>query len=98
VSLPFTVQAAAENDIAAARDWYDSHQAGLGTQFLLAVERAFDHIQNWPESFPAEYRDVRRVGLKRFPYVVYYQITVRGIEVLGVLHGSRDPRAWKARA
>ena len=37
-------------------------------------------------------RDVRRGKLRRFPYVVYYRVLTDRIEVIGILHGSRDPR------
>ncbi len=53
----------------------------------------FDRIRETPEMYAAEYREVRRAGLGRFPYVVYYRI----VEVIAVQHGSRNPRRWRYR-
>jgi plasmid stabilization system protein ParE len=41
---------------------------------------------------------MRRTKLHRFPYVVYYRTLADLIEVIGVLHGSRDPQIWQDRA
>ena len=51
-----------------------------------------------PEMYAAAFRGVRPAKLRRFPYVVYYRVLADRIEVLAVLHGSRDPRIWQGRA
>lgn len=84
--------------LAEGRDWYDSHRQGLGLEFLTAVERVFARIRETPELHAVELRGVRRTGTERFPYVVYYRLLIESIEVLAVLHGSRDPRRWRSRA
>ena len=48
--------------------------------------------------YAATFRGVRPAKLRRFPYVVYYRVLADRIEVLAVLHGSRDPRIWQGRA
>jgi len=98
MSQPFVIRPAAELDLAEARTWYENHRQGLGDEFLTAVETIFARIKEEPEAYPPEYRSVRRAGLRRFPYVVYYRLTADKLEVLGVLHGSRHPRAWRSRA
>jgi plasmid stabilization system protein ParE len=98
MSLPLIIRPAAEPDLAAARDWYDAQRPGLGLDFKAAVEDVFARIRAAPEIFAAEYRGVRRAGLRRFPYVVYYRLTSAAVEVLAVLHGGRDPRSWRSRA
>ena len=84
--------------MADARDWYEDQRDGLGDKFLLALDEVFDRIAATPEIVPPEYRSVRRLNLHRFPYVVYYRLVVDFIDVIAVLHGSRDPRGWKSRA
>ncbi len=98
MSLPLIVRPEAEQDLAEGRDWYERQREGLGDEFLAAVEVQFAHIRDWPESYVAEYRGVRRARLRRFPYVVYYRITGGSEEVLAVLHGGRHPRTWRSRA
>jgi plasmid stabilization system protein ParE len=92
------IRPAAERDLAEARDWYESQRPGLGTEFLDAVELRFDHICEFPESCAAGYRKVRPAVIRRFPYVIFYRILESGVEVLAVLHGSRDPRVWRRRS
>jgi plasmid stabilization system protein ParE len=43
-----------------------------------------------------DWYDNVRAGLG-FPYIVYYRILTGRIEVIAVLHGSRDPQTWKDR-
>ncbi len=87
-----------EDDLADSRDWYDARQVGLGTAFLNVVDEVFEQIRQSPELYAAGYKAVRRVRMKRFPYVIYYRIVGQIVEVLAVLHGSRGPNVWKARA
>ncbi len=98
MSLPLIVRPRAEWDLEDARDWYEGQKSGLGLDFKAAVDDAFVRIGDFPEMYPAEYRGVRRAGLHRFPYVVYYRIMGNAVEVLAVLHGSRMPGVWRSRA
>jgi len=98
MTRPLTIRPEAEADLASGRDWYDSQRQGLGLEFLTAVEQVFARIRETPELHAVEFRGVRRTGTERFPYVVYYRLLIESIEVLAVLHGSRDPRRWRSRA
>ena len=98
MSHALIVRPEAEQDLAEGRTWYDGQRAGLGVEFLTAVDEIFDRIGETPELYPPEYRSVRRAGLNRFPYVVYYRILNNGVEVIAVQHGGRSPRKWKSRA
>ncbi len=95
---PLLVRPEAEQDMAEGRDWYEGRREGLGAEFLTAVDEVFACIRETPELYAPEYKSVRRVGLNRFPYVVYYRIVGDDVEVLAVLHGSRSPRSWRSRA
>jgi toxin ParE1/3/4 len=66
--------------------------------FADAVEQMLERIEAMPELYAAGFKGVRRGMLRKFPYVVYYRILPEQIEVLAVLHGSRDPRVWQGRA
>ncbi len=88
----------AESDLANARDWYEKQREGLGGEFLQCVEEALDRIVQAPQSHPIIYRRVRRARVRRFPFLVYYRLESDELTVLGVLHGSRDPRIWRSRS
>lgn len=95
---PLIVREQAEFDLDETRDWYEDQQADLGEQFLTAVEEALLKIRAAPELWAAGYKGVRRVLLSRFPYIIYFRLLPTRIEVLAILHGSRDPRQWRERA
>jgi len=95
---PLIVRPEAEQDIDEGHDWYEKQRIGLGADFLTAIDLVFHRIRETPELYAPEYRTVRRVGLGRFPYVVYYRIIGESVEVIAVQHGSRNPRQWRSRA
>jgi hypothetical protein len=35
--------------------------------------------------------------VKRFPYGVFYRVCNARVEVVGVLHGRREPTIWQRR-
>ena len=84
--LPLVIRPEAQADLLDAREWYNRQRAGLGNQFVGAVEE-----------YACTMKSVRRGKIRRFPYVVYYRVLDDRTEVLAVLHGSRDPRVWQRR-
>lgn len=81
---------AAEADLAAARDWYEQRQAGLGFQFLDEVARALRELAHDPEQARLYYRNFRRIILRRFPYKVFYQVIGPRVVIFRVLHARQD--------
>lgn len=98
MSQPLIIRPEAEEDMLEGRDWYEGQREGLGSEFLTAIEVVFDRIREMPELYAPEYKSVRRAGLTRFPYVVYYRIGGTSVEVIAVQHGGRSPRRWRSRA
>ena len=97
MSLPLFLRPEAEADLRAARDWYDQQRTGLGDRLVEAADELFDRIQAMPESYAVRLGQVRRGRLRRFPYLVYYRVLTDRIEVIGVLHASRNPQTWQDR-
>jgi plasmid stabilization system protein ParE len=62
------------------------------------VDELIERIAARPRSYSAIFRRVRAARVHRFPFVAYYRVHANRIEVLAVLHGSRDPQVWKDRA
>ncbi|BBL70261.1 type II toxin-antitoxin system RelE/ParE family toxin [Methylogaea oryzae] len=87
----------AEADLADAQAWYEAQRKGLAAEFLLSVEEALERIGRIPSMYSATYRDIRRVLLRRFPYVIYYRIVRDDVVIVAVLHTARNPRLWKSR-
>lgn len=97
MSLPVNLRPEAEEDLAKARDWYAKIGTRLGDDFLAAADKFIERIVSFPELYAIVLKNVRRGKLRRFPYVVYYRVLADRIEVLAILHGSRDPKVWRAR-
>jgi plasmid stabilization system protein ParE len=80
-----------------AYNWYESQQLGLGDEFLDCVNEALNRICLIPESYTVVYRDIRRVIVRRFPYIVYYRIVSSRVIVTAIFHGQRNPKSWQNR-
>jgi toxin ParE1/3/4 len=89
---------AAEADIEEAFRWYEARRVGLGHDFVAEVDSAFERALEAPSSFPVAYRGLRRIVLKRFPYLVYFREHDEAVQVFGVLHGRRDRRRLRRRS
>ncbi|WP_158602926.1 type II toxin-antitoxin system RelE/ParE family toxin [Jiangella rhizosphaerae] len=82
--------------------WYDKQHAGLGADFLGAVDATIAHVDRWPESAPpmlhvAAETPVRRVPVPRFPYGVVYLVVDDTIRILAFAHERREPNYWHSR-
>jgi plasmid stabilization system protein ParE len=97
VSLRVIVRDEAEADIAEAAIWYERQSAGLGAEFVTAVDKCFAVIAQHPEAFPVIYRGARLGLLRKFPYLAVYRVFPDLVSVVAVMHGRRHPRRWKAR-
>lgn len=97
MSLPLIVRPDAESDIESIREWLDSQQSGLGNQFASRLQQPFERIEFMPRIYGEVWNGVRAARIKRFRHIVYYIVESDRVEVLAVMHGSRDAKNWKSR-
>jgi plasmid stabilization system protein ParE len=97
MNLPLVFHPAVHGEIDDAYRWYEQQQAGLGQDFLAALDEAFNRLQQTPEAHQVIYRDARRALPRRFPYGIYYRVHADRVEVIAVQHSRRDPAGWQAR-
>ncbi|QJR80428.1 type II toxin-antitoxin system RelE/ParE family toxin [Alteromonas pelagimontana] len=88
----------AEEDIRESYSYYQQCQVGLGNDFIISVEAAFNKITEHPEMYQEVHRGFRRLLISRFPFGVFYKIYGHKILVFAVIHTSRAPRAWQKRS
>ena len=88
---------AAKLDVATAFSWYEARRTGLGHEFADELAVAYAAIEEQPLRFPVVLDDVRMAVVHRFPYLIYFVVLQRGISVIAVLHGHRDPQVWQRR-
>jgi len=90
----------AEEELAAAAEWYEGKRAGLGVELVAVVDGAFDEILEAPLAHPSWRTDrpYRWKVLTRFPYVVFFRLDGDAVEIMAVAHARRRPGYWLRRA
>lgn len=97
MTLPLVFHPDVQDEVEEAHRWYEQQRAGLGDQFLEALDQLYPHLQATPEMHRVIYQSVRRSLLGRFPYAVYYRVHSDRVEVIAVQHCRRDPSSWQSR-
>jgi toxin ParE1/3/4 len=87
----------AVEDIAEARRWYDEALTGLGERFLSQVDDCIRRIQTYPDLYERVYKQYRRAMVRRFPFVVFYEVSADRLVVYSVFHTAQDPNKWRKR-
>ena len=91
------VRLRAKADLREARKWYEGQRAGLGAEFMDAVEATLAGIQAMPQRFPEVSPGFRRALVDRFPYKVIFRELGQRVIVVAVYHNSREPAGWQER-
>jgi toxin ParE1/3/4 len=87
----------ANEDLLEARAWYDNIRPKLGERFALAVQATVEAMVERALQYPIVYRSIRRAGVRRFPYGIFFQVQEHRIVVIACFHGRRNPRRWQSR-
>ena len=101
MTLPVRISEEADAEMAEAARWYETHRAGLGVDFLDAVDAAVARIAEAPNMGSpvpgVSDETIRRRPVRRFPYhVVYLELPDR-LQVLAIAHDRRLPGYWIGR-
>ncbi len=86
------------DEISAAYWWYQEQAEGLGDDFLNELESAYQAVVEFSETWSLFQKGSRRYLLPRFPFSVIYRVKGDSIFVVAVMHNSRKPGYWSARA
>ena len=78
---------------------YAEQRAGLGEEFIQAVETAMDAVCANPEKFQPVGDGLRIYRMKRFPYFLFYghQSDQHHVVIYAVAHHRRRPDYWRGR-
>jgi len=88
---------AAEADLAAVLEWYDTQAPGISPRFLDEFEALFGRLATNPRQFPVVHHDTRRAGFRHFPYGLFFHLGHESVVIFACLHASRDPAHWQLR-
>lgn len=74
--------------------WYEGQRERLGEEFHDEVQEYFDVLPQHPTGFAKWRGPFKKINLKRFPYIIVFQVMKDTIIIYSVLHSSRNPSRW----
>ncbi len=92
--MRLVISTKAQREIRDATAWYEEQTRGLSNEFMRAVELNLGYVLRNPGLFAEVLPNIRRIGLRRFPYSLFYRVRDEKITVLACLHQHRDPETW----
>ncbi|MDP1587035.1 MAG: type II toxin-antitoxin system RelE/ParE family toxin [Prosthecobacter sp.] len=85
-------------EIAEAGSYYRRISKELAREFKLRLTAALEDIKRHPETWSSLDDKYHRKLMKQFPYGVIYHLPELGcVEVVAVMHFSREPDYWRGR-
>lgn|SRR5690554_3872128 len=86
-------------DLREAAIWYNRASDGLGVVFLKEIKKEVNQILKNPLAYEIRYADIRIAYVKKFPYGIHFEYLEleNQVNILAVLHTSRNPKIWKER-
>jgi hypothetical protein len=91
-----------EEELYRAGLWYEDRESGLGLRLLEAYDAARVIIEERADRLPRletvrTKRDIRRIFLQRFPFMVVFEVLAHEVVILAVAHFSQEPNYWSRR-
>ncbi|WP_293623833.1 hypothetical protein [Salinisphaera sp.] len=69
----------------------------MAAEFNAEFNALVARIAEEPFLYPQKYRGIRRAVLRRFPFLVWYQIPESRITILARTHGKANPSKLPSR-
>jgi len=80
------------NDLQNSIDYYNKQQKGLGKKFNTTIQTTFTQLKKVPASGSFMYDTVRYRVIKKFPYIILYELTDHNtIAVYRIFNTSQNP-------
>jgi toxin ParE1/3/4 len=87
----------AEIDFDKSYEYYFEESPKVADAFFKRINISLEDIKQNPFTFPIAYKEVRKYLVRKFPFVIYYQIDNSAIKVVAIFHTSRNPEIWNER-
>jgi len=92
VKYELIIRGEAELEIIEATKYYETKQTGLGKRFLTHLQTYLDRIQSYPEHFYIKRNPFREAFMKKFPYLIIYELTENTVIVFSVFNTWQSPQ------
>lgn len=98
-STPLSIEFSdeAEIDFDKSFHFYFVESSKVAESFLKQINKSLSEIKQRPFSFPLIFNNIRKYTVKKFPFLIYYQITNKTIRIIALFHSSRNPQIWNDR-
>lgn len=87
----------ADAELKKALERYERIRPELAQRFAEAVAYTVEAISSGPLHYAVLEKGLRRAGVRRFPYGLFFLLEETRIVVIACFHGSRNPRHWQSR-
>ena len=83
----------ARRELAAAFQWYEERQSGLGDRFVETVMHKLSLIEQDPTRYPKRIKNYREAVVPVFPYLIVYRIhsKLKVVAVVSIFHSKQNP-------
>ncbi len=95
---PVVTHREASAELIAAALFYEQQVPGLGADFLRRYDDLIAAICRRPRQWREVKRGIRKAGMTRFPYAVYFELQPKHIHIYAVAHQRRRPFYWLTRS
>jgi|SRR5260221_957912 plasmid stabilization system protein ParE len=94
MAYKIVVKDLAKEDMQVAYDYYENGSKGQGEDFLIKLQKRFDDLEEHPHHYGYidDQNIIRDVKLKKFPYVIIFEIIGAEVIVYSVHNTSKDPK------
>lgn len=87
----------AEIDFDKSYKYYSADSLEIADTFFKQINFSLENIQQTPYSFSKIHKNIRKYIVKKFPFVIYFQVIDTLIKVIAIFHTSRNPEIWNDR-
>lgn len=77
--------------------FYESRKTGLGNELEKEIIELLRHIEANPFLFSIKFATMREAVVKRFPFIIVYEILDKDILVVSVFHTKQNPDKKKKK-
>jgi len=87
----------ADHEVFDTRQWYESRRKGLGNEFLDEIEEYVKVLEQDPQIHQIRKHNWRYCPLKRFPYVIVFEIEKQEVIIFAVFNTYQHPNRLDKR-
>jgi toxin ParE1/3/4 len=74
MSYQVVLQSESVVDIQSAFEWYEQQRSGLGYELIEEIDDALERLSKHPQHYSASNQKYRKIRIKRFPYLIVFEI------------------------